>query len=271
MRHSLIIGVVVVGLVACSEPATQSLPSPVSATSLSTRETTTSTAPATTSTIGGPLQVLVFHKTAGFRHDSIPAGIAAITTLSEEHGFVVIATDDASIFTQSGLTDFQVIIFLSTTGDILDNSQEQAMESFVQAGNGFVGIHSATDTEYEWAWYGDLVGAYFDGHPAVQQATVHVVEPEHPTMQSLPLEFEWYDEWYNFRTFPRAEVTVLATVDETTYEGGTMGENHPITWAQEFDGGRSFYTAMGHPVESYSEPLFLALVENGILWAVGID
>ena len=217
------------------------------------------------------MQVLVFHKTEGFHHDSIPAGIAAITTVGEEHGFVVTATDDASVFTDSGLAGFVVIVFLSTTGDILDASQELAMETFIQSGNGFVGIHSATDTEYEWAWYGDLVAAYFDGHPAPQPASVHLVEPDHPTMQGLPVEFEWYDEWYNFRTFPRAEVTVLATVDETTYEGGTMGEDHPITWAQEFEGGRSFYTAMGHPLESYSEPLFIALVENGVLWAAGVS
>ncbi|MEX2251141.1 MAG: ThuA domain-containing protein [Acidimicrobiia bacterium] len=271
MRHSLIIGGVVVGLVACSEPATQLPPSSVSATSLSTSETTTSTAQATTSTTLGPLQVLVFHKTAGFRHDSIPAGTEAITALSEEHGFVVTATDDASVFTQSRLADYEVIVFLSTTGDILDASQEQAMENFIQSGNGFVGIHSATDTEYEWAWYGDLVGAYFDGHPAPQPATVHVVEPDHPTMEGLPLEFERFDEWYNFMSLPGAGVMVLATVEETTYEGGTMDELHPITWAQEFDGGRSFYTAMGHTVESFSEPLFRTLVGNAILWAAGVD
>jgi len=217
------------------------------------------------------MQVLVFHKTAGFRHDSIPAGIEAINALGEEHGFVVTATDDASVFTESGLADYEVVVFLSTTGDILDPTQEQAMKNFIQSGNGFVGIHSATDTEYEWPWYGDLVGAYFDGHPAPQPATVHVVEPDHPTMQGLPVESELFDEWYNFRNAPGAEVTVLAALDETTYEGGTMGGNHPITWAQEFDGGRSFYTARGHPLESYSEPTFRTLLGNAIRWAAGVD
>ncbi|MEX1133478.1 MAG: ThuA domain-containing protein [Acidimicrobiia bacterium] len=267
MRPWLGVGVVLIGLVACSEQAAQPTSSGET-TPLGVSQTTIPTE--TTITTVRPMQVLVFHKTLGFRHESIPPGIEAITQLGEEHGFAVTASDDASVFTQSGLASFDVIVFLSTTGDILDASQELAMETFIQSGNGFVGIHSATDTEYEWAWYGHLVGAYFDGHPAAQPATVHVVEPEHPTMQGLPLEFEWNDEWYNFRTLPEAEVTVLATVDETTYEGGAMGELHPITWAQEFDGGRSFYTAMGHSLENYSEPLFLALLENGILWATGV-
>ncbi|HLF61352.1 MAG TPA: ThuA domain-containing protein [Acidimicrobiia bacterium] len=212
----------------------------------------------------------MFHRTVGFRHDSIPAGIAAISELGEEHGFVVTATEDASVFTPWGLADFGVIVFLNTTGDILDPSLEQAMESFIQSGKGFVGIHAATDTEYEWAWYGDMVGAYFDTHPAQASATVHVVEPTHPAMQGLPPEFEHFDEWYNFRSLPGTEVTVLATVDENSYEGGIMGDYHPITWAQEYEGGRSFYTALGHPVEAYSEPMFRALILNGILWTARV-
>jgi len=141
------------------------------------------------------------------------------------------------------------------------------MQDFVEAGNGFVGIHSASDTEYEWDWYGSLVGAYFDGHPAPQMATVEVVEVEHPTMAGLPPSFERFDEWYNFRTPPGPGVTILATLDEETYEGGTMGGSHPIMWAHENLGGRSFYTAFGHTIESYEEPLILDLLANAIRWA----
>ncbi len=267
MRHSPIIAVIVISLVACSQPATQPSGSSVTTTYLDTVQSTISPAP--TTTIPGLMRVLVFYKTAGFRHESIPAGIEAIAQLGEEHGFAVEATDDAAVFTSAGLTDFQVIVFLNTTGDILDPSQEAAMEAFLQSGHGFVGIHSAADTEYEWAWYGRLVGAYFDSHPAPQPATVRVTEADHPTMDGVPLESERFDEWYNFRSLPGASVNVMATLDETSYEGGTMGENHPITWAQEVDGGRSFYTAMGHTEESYSEPLMRTLLGNAILWAAG--
>ena len=211
-------------------------------------------------------QVLVFHKTAGFRHDSIPAGIAAITTLGLEHGYSVEATDDASVFTESGLADYDAIVFLSTTRDILDAGQEQAMESFIEAGNGFVGIHSATDTEYDWSWYGGLVGAYFANHPATQSATIDVVEPTHPTMQGLPPSFVRFDEWYDFRSVPGPGVTILATLDESSYVGGNMGDPHPIVWAHEYDGGRSFYTAFGHTEETFSEPIVLTQLNNAILW-----
>jgi type 1 glutamine amidotransferase len=265
VRQSLIIGVVA-GLVACSAPAAQPTSS-VDSTSLSTPPTTSPTQ--TTATTTTPIRVLVFYKTAGFRHDSIPVGIEAVTALGEEHGFAVSPSDDASIFTEAGLSGFEVIVFLNTTGDILESSEEQAMEGFIRDGNGFVGIHSATDTEYAWAWYGELVGTYVEGHPAIQPATVNIVAPGHPIMDGLPAAFDRVDEWYNFRDVPEAEVTVLATLDETTYQGGTMGEDHPITWAHEYDGGRSFYTAMGHTEESYTEPLFIKLLGNAILWVSG--
>jgi cytochrome c len=225
---------------------------------------TTSTSEAD-SDMTGPAEVLVFHKTTGFRHESIPNGIAALQDLGDQHGFAVTATDDASVFTEEGLALYDVIVFLSTTGDILNGPQEAAMEGFIRAGNGFVGVHSASDTEYEWPWYGDLVGAYFGSHPAPQEAHVTVVEPEHPIMEALPVEIDRFDEWYNFQSFPQ-EVVVLATLEETSYEGGTMGDLHPITWAHEFDGGRSFYTAFGHTNESYAEPLVLDLLAGAIRW-----
>ena len=184
-----------------------------------------------------PFQVLVFHRTRGFRHDSIPAGIAAITELGQEYGFAVTSTADASVFTDSDLAGYAVIVFLSTTGDVLDGEQERALERFIEAGNGFVGIHSAAGTEYEWPWYGSLIGAYFDSHPAPQQALIQVVEPQHPAMQGLPRTFVRFDEWYNFRNQPDSDVMILATLDESSYEGGTMGKPHPIVWARQYEEG----------------------------------
>jgi len=143
------------------------------------------------------------------------------------------------------------------------------MEAFVRSGGGFVGIHSASDTEYDWSWYGGLVGAYFDSHPAIQAATIRSTGTDHPAGQGLPSSFERVDEWYNFRSLPGPDVVVLARLDETSYEGGIMGDDHPIAWAQDYDGGRSFYTAGGHTIESHAEPLFRDHVKTGILWSAG--
>ncbi|MBF9133228.1 ThuA domain-containing protein [Plantactinospora sp. S1510] len=218
-----------------------------------------------------PFAVLVFSKTAGFRHDAIPAGIAAIRQLGAEHGFTVDATEDATAFTDANLGRYQAVIWLSTTGDVLDPDQQAAFERYVQAGGGYVGVHAASDTEYNWPWYGELVGAYFASHPANQQATVKVEDPAHESTKALPAEWSRYDEWYNFRDNPRADVHVLATLDETSYAPGTgaMGHDHPFAWCQDYDGGRAWYTAGGHTQQSYAEPEFLAHLLGGIQTAAG--
>ncbi|MGD2102211.1 MAG: ThuA domain-containing protein [Acidimicrobiia bacterium] len=255
---------------ACSAGDSGSLP----ATTSTTQTTTTTVAETLTTTsttlAGAEPAILVFHRTAGFRHDSIPNGIAALTEIGEERGFSVVATEDPSVFTGSGLAEFGVIVFMNTTRDVLDAGQQAAMESHITAGHGFVGIHAAADTEYEWPWYGGLVGAYFDGHPEPQQASVRVVDSEHPVVRGLPVDFRRFDEWYDFRSVPEADVTILMTLDETSYEGGGMGENHPIAWAHEYDGGRSVYIGFGHTGESYSEPLVVTLLTNAIEWAAGV-
>jgi len=213
--------------------------------------------------------VLVFSKTAGYRHDSIPAGIEAIRTLGAQKHFAVDATEDASVFNDQTLAQYRVVVFLNTTGDVLDGEQEAAFERFIQSGGGFVGVHSATDTEYEWAWYGRLVGAYFKKHPPIQAAMLRVVDATHPSTRHLPAEWRRTDEWYNFREDPSASVTVLLRIDESTYTGGTMGANHPMAWCHPFDGGRAWYTELGHTKESYSEPLYLEHLLGGIEWAAG--
>ena len=214
--------------------------------------------------------VLVFSKTTGFRHDSIPQGIAALEALGAEHGFAVDRTEDAARFSDAVLARYKVVVFLNTTGNILDVGEKAAFERYIRSGGGFVGIHSASDTEYGWPWYGRLVGTWFASHPQIQRATVHIANPDHPSMKGLPLLWERTDEWYNFRSNPRGTVQVLATLDEATYSGGAMGADHPIVWCQDIDGGRSWYTEMGHTKESYDEPLFRLHLLGGIESAAGM-
>jgi cytochrome c len=211
-----------------------------------------------------PIRVLVFSKTAAYRHAAIPASVAAIEQLGVEHGYLVDAPEDAGAFTDANLARYRAVVFLLTTGDVLDAEQQAAFERFIRAGGGFAGVHSASDTEYGWAWYGQLVGAYFKRHPVPQPAVVQIEDPGHASTRSLPASWKRTDEWYDFRTNPRGFVHVLATVDESTYSGGGMGRDHPIAWCHAFDGGQSWYTAMGHHAESYADPNFLAHLEGGI-------
>lgn len=213
--------------------------------------------------------VLVFTKTTGYRHSAIGAGVAAIRELGAAHGFSVTHTEDAASFSDEGLRGYRAVIFLLTSGDVLDEGQQAAFERYIRAGGGFVGVHSASDTEYDWPWYGGLVGAYFADHPAIQPAELRVVDASHPSTAGLPERWARTDEWYNFRTPPGPDATVLLTIDEASYSGGTMGADHPMSWCQRYDGGRSWYTALGHTDESYAEPLFRAHLAGGILWAAG--
>jgi type 1 glutamine amidotransferase len=217
-------------------------------------------------------RVLVFSKTTGYRHDSIPAGIAAIEQLGQEHHFTVDATEDSAQFTDANLKRYRAVVFLSSTGDPLDQPAEKsAFQRYIEHGGGYVGIHAAADSGYDWAWYGGLVGGYFKSHPAQQNATVDVTDPRAPSEQGLPRQWNRFDEWYNYRTDPRAAgVRVLASMDESSYNVGpdAMGD-HPITWCQRYDGGRAWYTGMGHTIASYTEPLFLKQLLGGIKMAAG--
>ena len=215
-------------------------------------------------------EVLVFSRTEGFRHASIETGIETIRALGAAHAFGVTASEDAVHFTPESLARYQAIVFLNTTLDVLDEAQQSAMEGFVRGGGGFVGVHAAADTEYDWEWYGGLVGAYFESHPRVQSAEVIVTDRLHPSTQSLPAVWNHTDEWYNYRANPRANVHVLAALDESSYEGGAMGHDHPIAWAHHYDGGRSFYTGLGHTEASYRDPHMQAHLLGGIEWAAGV-
>lgn len=214
------------------------------------------------------LNVLIFSKTGAYRHESIESGGAALKSYFAAHDIYSTQTEDSTIFTTSGLTPFDVIMFFQTTGIILDSLQRDALVKFVRSGKGFVGIHSAADTEYDWPWFVDLVGVQFADHPDIQQATFVKTDTQQPATKHLPARWTRIDECYNFKQLP-ANVNVVLTVDESTYQGGTHGEYHPISWYHNYDGGRSFYTAMGHTVENYQDTLFLEHIMQGVRWASG--
>ena len=216
-------------------------------------------------------RVLVFSKTSGYRHASIPNGIAAIRKLGLENGFAVDTTEDAGAFTQKNLARYRAVVFMSTTGDVLNAAQQDVFERFIQAGGGYVGVHSATDTEYDWPWYGRLAGAWFNGHPGnpnVRHGRYRVIDSTHVSTKGMPATFERDDEFYNFKSIDPT-IHVLIEIDETSYQGGTNGAHHPMSWYHDFDGGRAWYTNMGHTEATYTEPLFLQHLLGGLRYAIG--
>ncbi|MGB5554106.1 MAG: ThuA domain-containing protein [Flavobacteriaceae bacterium] len=218
----------------------------------------------------GESKVLVFSKTMGFKHASIPAGISAIEKLGQENGFTVDTTKNASLFTDENLQKYSAIIFLSTTGNILDAKEEAAFERYIQAGGGYVGVHAAADTEYDWGWYNKLAGAQFLSHPSGTPEADFIIKDKSHISTNMFTDSVWHrkDELYNYKRI-NPEVKVLMTVDESTYEGGQNGDFHPIAWYHDFDGGRAFYTGAGHTDESFSEDLFLKHLLGGIQYAIG--
>jgi type 1 glutamine amidotransferase len=215
--------------------------------------------------------VLVFTRTTGFRHDSIEAGVDALRRLGVDSGFSVERTEDPADFSDDNLARFDVVCWLNTDSDVLGEAEQGAFERYIRAGGGWVGVHAAAASEYGWPWYGQLLGAYFLGHPAIQPARVEVESPDHPSTAHLPPSFVAQDEWYSFRTNPRSTVQVLLTLDESSYGVGdlAMGD-HPIAWYHEFDGGRAWYTALGHPIDVYADPLFTRHLLGGLRWAAGL-
>src|SRR5450755_2158542 len=204
----------------------------------------------------GSPRVLIFLKTGGYHHASISNGVEAIRKLGGQNNFKVDTTSSATWITEDSLKKYAAVIFLNTTGDLLNKYQEADFERFIQAGGGFVGIHAATDAEYDWEWYGRLVGAYFNGHPEQQDAIVNIADLANDATRHLPKPWKRKDEWYNFKKIGN-DLHVLLTLDEHSYKGGTNGNLHPVDWYHDYDGGRAWYTALGHTEASYSDPFFL--------------
>ncbi len=223
----------------------------------------------------GPNAILVFSKTNSYRHASIEPGLVAIKAIGKQHGWPVVATENGAFFNDDYLRRFRVVVFLSTTGDVLLRDQEQAFERFIEAGGGYVGIHAASDTEYDWPWYDRLLGTHFRDHtlfPQTPEAELVTEVTDHEATAKLPARWKKMDEWYNFRANPRAVpgIRVLLSVDEKTYPVGMMkgmGGDHPISWTHEVGKGRMFYSALGHTDDTFQQPLAVAHLTGGIAWA----
>lgn len=217
-------------------------------------------------------RILLFSETRDFRHESTEAALLALEELATTSGMQTDRADDsAGLFTAANLANYAAVVWVMTSGDVLDIVEQTAFEEFIRSGGGYAGIHAASFTEYEWPWYGSLVGAYFDRHPDVQSARQDVEDNSHPSTSHLNATWTRTDEWYDYRTNPRASVNVLLTLDENSYSGATMGDDHPSAWYHEFDGGRSWYTGGGHTDASYAEPDFRAHLLGGLRYAAGLE
>ena len=221
-------------------------------------------------------RALLFTKTAGWHHNSVLEGVSAIRALSKMHHFDVDWHEDANHFNEENLAKYDVVIFLLTTGDVLNESQQQAFETFIKQGKGFVGVHSAADTEHDWPWFKALVGRTFVIHPAIQTANIDVLTHNFPGTEQLTNRFLWTDEYYHYGKAHSEKLNYILAVDEKSYSPTAqwgdlkvkgMGDFHPIAWYQRYDGGRSFYTGLGHLAASYEQPMFLSHLYGGIYWA----
>jgi hypothetical protein len=223
-------------------------------------------------------KALLVTTTRGWHHESLHAGVLAIQQLGVKNYFDVVLFENPEGFTDKYVEQFKVIIFLNTTGDIFDTAQQKVMERFIQSGKGFVGIHSASDTEYDWEWYTKLVGRMFQIHPVIQTAKINIVDSLFPGVEGFTGNRLWTDEWYEFGPETTSGIKNILTIDESTYnpkvewahrnkKGVGMGKLHPVAWYHNYDGGRSFYTALGHLPVVYSDPVFLHHLYAGIYWA----
>ena len=218
-----------------------------------------------------PSSILVFSKTGGFRHTSIEKGIEALKKMGGLQHWKMNFSEDASLFTKAELSKYNLILFLNTTGDILNPDEQTAFENYIKSGGNYLGVHAASDTEFDWPFYAEMVVAQFKSHPKQQNATlIKTPNCKHPSVQHYKATFDKFDEWYNFRKPVASYVNVVLSIDENSYQGNRMGTYHPISWYHVFQGGRVFYTAMGHDEASYSNADFLKHLQEGIRWALGL-
>ncbi len=211
-------------------------------------------------------RILVFSKTAGFRHASIAQGKQLFLQIAASEKCKVDTTEDAGIFTAEKLQPYDVVVFLSTTGDVLNAAQQAAFQEYIRSGKSFLGIHGASDTEYDWPWYNQLVGGYFKDHPKPQTASYINLDSTHPATKFWPSVFSRFEEIYNIKALQKDKLKFLLAVDETSYEGGNMDGFHPAAWCHAFEGGRAFYTALGHHPETYSDPDFRKHILGALQW-----
>ena len=215
-------------------------------------------------------QVLLFTKSLDYQHLSVPSGVQMFKEISQDNHFALTWTEQSDFFdNQEQLNNMDVIVFMNTSGDILDDNQRRALQAYIRQGGNFVAIHSASFTMMEWPWYVKLVGGVWNRHPSpgIWTAMVNNEEPDHPSTAQLPKKWVVTGEWYNYLELS-ANIKVVLTVDETTYPGGKMPGYHPIAWYQEyFEGGRSFHTALGHPEGIYEDSWYRQHILGAVWWA----
>jgi uncharacterized protein len=220
-----------------------------------------------------PVGILVFSGTSGFRHESISTGVKMLYELSASQKWTITATESPALFNDEVLRNMDVVVFLNPSGDVLNNDQQASFERFMKRGKGMIGIHSAADFEYDWPFYAQLIGAHFKSHPPSQEATVLFESYDHPAMKPFKgmKSYTTFDEWYTFRTNPRSDVNVLATLDESSIKKADNDEwkmgDHPLIWWQETNGMRSFYTGFGHTHEAFQDQKIIDHIKNAINWA----
>ncbi len=221
-------------------------------------------------------KVLLVTTTRGWHHESLHAGVLAIQELGVKNFFDVDLWQDPNGFTDDYVKQYAAIIFLNTTGDIFDSTQQKVMEKYIESGKGYVGIHSASDTEYDWDWYTKLVGRMFHIHPTIQTAKLNVLDNSFPGLQGFGGGRLWTEEWYQFGPEKINDLHYILSVDESTYnpkvdwgtkKGEGMGKMHPMAWYHTYDGGRAFYTALGHMPTDFTNEAFLNHLYAGIFWA----
>lgn len=213
------------------------------------------------------VNILVFTKANGFKHAAIQKGAETVKEMEKIYPFKVTVSDDSLMFSEQSLKQFDVALFMNTTGNILGNEEKLAFQNFIRNGGGFVGVHAASDTEHDWDWFDQLVGTHFSDHPRIQKAKLNVLKNDTPSTKHLPKVWEMTDEWYNWKHDLDPSIEVLITIDETTYEGGKHGDNHPISWRHEFEGGKVWFTALGHVLENFDDENFIKHLAGGIKWA----
>lgn len=214
-------------------------------------------------------RVLLFTKTAGYHHASIPAGVKAFQLIGQQNHWEMDTTTNSEYFTEANLKKYAAVVFLNTSGNVLDTVQKTELQRYIEAGGGYLGIHCASSTEKSWVWYGHLVGAVFTKHPEPQDGVINIIDHSNPATAYLPARWAWKDEWYNFRDIQKDNIHVLLMADESSYKGGENGPYHPLAWYHEYDGGRAFYTALGHFDAAYTIPLFVKHLQAGLQYAIG--
>ena len=230
----------------------------------------------------GKPRLLLFEKITGFRDaPSVDAARNALRAMAQRNGWALAVTDKGAAMTPGLLRKFDAVIWNNVSGDVLTLTQRQAFKSYMERGGGFVGLHgSGGDPVYYWDWYADtLIGARFIGHPLApqfQEARVLVEDSSGNLARELAPGWSMTDEWYSFKASPRLSgAHVVAALDETTYSPKGMGGqdlrmgDHPIAWSRCVGDGRSFYSAIGHRPETYSEPHYEKLLDRAIVWAAG--